>query len=49
MVLNNEEFSAKGGGGLGLIDIVRRTENKIEFDFQKINNIFSFYFFKVVV
>lgn len=30
-VLNNQTFSAKGGGGLGLIDIARKTGNPIDY------------------
>lgn len=31
--LNNESFSDKGGGGLGIIDIARKSGNKIEYQF----------------
>ena len=34
-VLTNEEFSAKGGAGLGIIDIARKTKNnKVLYDFK---------------
>ena len=42
-ILNNEEFSEKGGGGLGLIDIARRTGQKLGFDFKKIDDEYSFF------
>lgn len=32
-ILNNNEFSAKGGGGLGMLDIVRKAGNKLEYYF----------------
>lgn len=32
-ILNNDEFSDKGGGGLGMLDIVRKTGNKLEYYF----------------
>lgn len=32
-ILNNQEFSEKGGGGLGMVDICRKSGNKLDFDF----------------
>ncbi|MBQ9470378.1 MAG: SiaB family protein kinase [Bacteroidales bacterium] len=32
-ILNNQTFSEKGGGGLGLVDIARRTGNPISYQF----------------
>lgn len=49
MVLNNDEFSDKGGGGLGMIDIIKRTENKIEYSINKISDKFYFYIFGVKI
>ena len=49
MILNNEEFSEKGGGGLGMIDIARKTGSKIDYDFIKVNDKFSFYTFSVLI
>lgn len=43
LILNNQEFSNKGGGGLGMIDIARKTESKFHYNFYKINDEFSFY------
>ena len=37
-VLNNGEMSAKGGGGLGMIDIARKSGKKLEYDFDYIDN-----------
>lgn len=42
-ILNNHEFSQKGGGGLGMIDIAKRTGNKLDYEFYDINNEFSFF------
>ncbi|MDX9846182.1 MAG: SiaB family protein kinase [Tenuifilaceae bacterium] len=42
-VLNNQKFSEKGGGGLGLIDMARKTGNKLEYKFFKYNNDFEFF------
>jgi len=43
LVLNNDEFSSKGGGGLGFIDIARKTGNKYEYKFVDYDN--KYYFF----
>jgi hypothetical protein len=41
--LNNESFSNKGGGGLGMIDIARKSGQKFEYSFTPINNEYSFF------
>jgi hypothetical protein len=42
-VLNNGEMSLKGGGGLGMIDIARKTGEKLEYDFLEIDKKVSFF------
>jgi hypothetical protein len=42
-VLNNGEMSLKGGGGLGVIDIARKTGEKLEYNFLEIDNKVSFF------
>src|ERR1700741_3524145 len=42
-VLNNGEMSLKGGGGLGMIDIARKTGEKLNFHFAPVDNTFSFF------
>lgn len=42
-------ISEKGGAGLGFIDIVKKTGNKIDFHFQKINDIASFFVMKTYI
>jgi Family of unknown function (DUF6272) len=42
-------ISEKGGAGLGFIDIVKKTGNKIEFHFAKINEITSFFIVKTKI
>ena len=42
-VLNNPERSEKGGGGLGIIDIARKSENKLDYDFMTIDENYSFF------
>ena len=48
-VLNNETFSKKGGGGLGFIDISRKSGSKMEFKFHKQNKDYSFFEFRIKV
>ena len=45
LVLNNQEFSDKGGGGLGMIDIVKRTGNKLYYKFYHCDG--EYYFFEL--
>jgi hypothetical protein len=42
-VLNNGEMSLKGGGGLGMIDIARKTGEKLEYNFLEIDKKVSFF------
>lgn len=35
LILNNHEFSDRGGGGLGLIDIAKRTESRLSYEFHE--------------
>ena len=42
-VLNNGEMSEKGGGGLGFIDIAKKSQQKLEYNFMEIDNEFSFF------
>mgnify|MGYP003332921620 CR=1 FL=1 len=41
--LNNGEMSAKGGGGLGMIDIARKSGQKLDYEFQPLANDCSFF------
>ena len=34
LILNNHDFSEKGGGGLGMIDIARKTGSKLDYNFN---------------
>ncbi|WP_262885865.1 SiaB family protein kinase [Acidiluteibacter ferrifornacis] len=42
-VLNNGLMSDKGGGGLGMIDIARKSAHKLEYDFKKLDDKYTFY------
>ncbi len=46
-ILNHQKLSAKGGGGLGLVDIARKTGNKLEYKFENYND--DYYFFNLDV
>ncbi len=49
LILNNQEYSDKGGGGLGLIDIARRTGKKINYQFYSYNNNYSFFCLEILI
>jgi hypothetical protein len=48
-ILNHQRISAKGGGGLGLVDIVRKTGNKLEYNFKEYDDKYSFFYFDIYV
>jgi hypothetical protein len=48
-ILNHQRISAKGGGGLGLVDIARKTGNKLEYAFVKYNDNYSFFYLDILV
>jgi predicted DNA-binding protein (UPF0278 family) len=48
-ILNHQRISAKGGGGLGLVDIARKTGNKLEYSFVVYNRYYSFFYLDILV
>jgi hypothetical protein len=48
-ILNHQRISAKGGGGLGLVDIARKTGNKFEYKFKEYNDKYSFFYLNIMV
>jgi hypothetical protein len=48
-ILNHQRISAKGGGGLGLVDIARKTGNKLEYSFKEYNDKYSFFYLNILV
>lgn len=48
-ILITGNISEKGGAGLGLIAMARKTENKLLFDFQKINNKSSYFYLRTEI
>ncbi|MBN2756949.1 MAG: SiaB family protein kinase [Bacteroidales bacterium] len=43
------QISHKGGAGLGLIAMARKTENKLLYDFQKVNDVFSYFYLRTEI
>ena len=48
-ILNHQRISAKGGGGLGLVDIARKTGNKLDYSFKPYNDKYSFFYLNILV
>ena len=48
-ILNHQRISAKGGGGLGLVDIAKKTGNKLDYSFVKYNDEYSFFYLNILV
>jgi hypothetical protein len=44
-ILNHQKLTAKGGGGLGLVDIARKTGNKLDYSFYSVDK--DYYFFNL--
>jgi hypothetical protein len=42
-ILNYQKLSSKGGGGLGLIDMARKSDKKLEYSFYPYNEKYCFY------
>lgn len=48
-VLDNGEYSVNGGGGLGMIDIARKSGNKLGYTFQDVNQELGIFTLKIKV
>ena len=46
-VLGNKKINAKGGAGLGLIEMARRSGQKLDYNFVRINNQYSFFYLQI--
>ncbi len=42
-ILNHQKISAKGGGGLGLVDIARKTGKNVLYEFYQYDDNYSFF------
>ncbi|MEP7168204.1 MAG: SiaB family protein kinase [Bacteroidota bacterium] len=47
--LNTNEMTEKGGAGLGMIDIARKSGHKIDYNFHKVSEKYSFFSLVVTV
>ncbi|NNC83048.1 MAG: hypothetical protein HKN79_05680 [Flavobacteriales bacterium] len=48
-VLNNDTYSDKGGGGLGIIDIARKSEDKLDYGIVAVDEFNSFFSLNVKI
>jgi hypothetical protein len=48
-ILNHQKISQKGGGGLGLVDIARKTGNRLDYAFREYNDKHSFFYLNILV
>jgi hypothetical protein len=48
-ILNHQRISSKGGGGLGLVDIARKTGNKLDYVFKEYDEKNSFFYLNILV
>ena len=48
-VLTNNHFTDAGGAGLGFIEMVRKTKQKLEFDFVKIDENYSYFYLLIKI
>ena len=48
-ILNHQRISPKGGGGLGLVDIARKTGNKLDYSFVRYNDEYSFFYLNILI
>lgn len=48
-ILNHQKISEKGGGGLGLVDIARKTGNKLGYEFVAFDKVQSFFYLDILI
>lgn len=48
-VISNHVFGANGGGGLGLIDVARKSTGKLNYSFDTLNSNYSFFTLNIVI
>ena len=47
--ITNGQFTSKGGAGLGFIEMVKTTGNRIDFSFEDINSELSYFNLKLII
>jgi hypothetical protein len=48
-IIKNGQLSDKGGAGLGFVDMARKSGRKLRFDFEQINESFTFFSLKTTI
>lgn len=48
-ILTNNQFTQAGGAGLGFIEMARKTSQKLHFDFEKIDDTYSYFYLLIKV
>ncbi len=48
-VLDTDDYSAKGGAGLGLIEMARKSGRKLEAEFEKISDILAYFYLQMII
>lgn len=49
LILNNNDFSEKGGGGLGMVDLVKRSGNNLTYNFHNFDSDFIFFTLRIAI
>jgi hypothetical protein len=47
--ITNGQFSDKGGAGLGIIEMAKISDEKLQYSFSKIDDVFSYFALKLIV
>jgi hypothetical protein len=48
-VLGTDEFTAKGGAGLGLIEMARKSGRKLQAEFEMINEMMAYFYLQMII
>jgi hypothetical protein len=48
-IITNDKYSEKGGGGLGLIDVARKSSGKLNYSYNMVNDEYSFFTLNVAI
>jgi Family of unknown function (DUF6272) len=48
-LLSESEFSGKGGAGLGIIELARKSGNKLNYEFTQVNELYSFFCLTIII
>lgn len=48
-IMRNNDISEKGGAGLGLVDMARKSGEKLEYDFRKLTKELSYFSLQIII